>query len=68
MRFLDSNIFIYAYYKSSRPLTQSEQTAKEKSKEILTTISNGEEVVLTTVVHLSEVCNILKRNLGLPRL
>jgi predicted nucleic acid-binding protein len=68
MRFLDANVFIYAYYKPRRPLTQSERTAKEKAKEILAAVSNGEEMVLTTVVHLSEVANILKRSLGLPGL
>jgi len=68
MRFLDANIFIYAYYKPRRLLTQSEQAAKEKAKEILAAVSKGEESVLTTVVHLSEVSNILKRSLGLPGL
>ena len=66
MRFLDANVFIYAYYKPRRPLTQSELKAKEKAKGELAAISDGEEMVLTTVVHLSEVANILKRSLGIP--
>ena len=64
MRFLDANVFIYAFYKPSKTLTQREQLAKNQSKEILGAINKGEEEVLTTVVHLSEVSNILKRSLG----
>jgi len=65
MRFLDANIFIYAYYKPKRTLTEKEAATKEEAKKIISNISNGEEKVLTTVVHISEVVNILKY--GLPR-
>ena len=65
MRFLDANVFIYAYYKPKRELTEEQKIMKEKAKEIIRRINDGEEDVVTTVVHLSEVCNILKRAMKL---
>jgi predicted nucleic acid-binding protein len=64
MRFLDANVFIYAYYKPKRELTEEQKQMKERSKEIIKKINEGEEIVMT-VVHLSEISNILKRALGL---
>jgi len=49
MRFLDANIFIYAYY---------------KPKKTITNISQGKEEVLTTIIHISEIVNILKHGLS----
>ena len=63
MRFLDANIFIYAYYKPKRTLTEKEEAIKEESKNIITNISAGKEQVLTTVVHISEIVNILKNGM-----
>jgi predicted nucleic acid-binding protein len=65
MRFLDANVFIYAYYKPKKQLTQKERQMKEKAKAIITNVSQGKEEVLTTVVHLSEIVNILKH--GMPQ-
>jgi len=67
MRFLDANVFIYAYYKPKRELTDKQKQMKERSKEIIRRINEGEEVI-TTVVHLSEVTNILKRALSMEDL
>ncbi len=64
MKFLDANIFIYAYYKPRHQLTEKQKEMKEKSKKILRKINEGEDVT-TTVVHLSEISNILKRALDL---
>jgi len=64
MRFLDSNVFIYAYYKPKKPLTQKEKQMKEQAKKILTNVSQGKENVIMTVIHISEVVNVLKH--GLP--
>jgi len=64
MKFLDANVFVYAYYKPKRQLTAKEKQMKELSKEIISNISCGKEDVITTVVHVSEVVNILKQ--GLP--
>jgi len=67
MRFLDANVFIYAYYKPKRELTEKQKEMKECSKETIRRINEGEEVI-TTVVHLSEVTNILKRALSMEDL
>ena len=67
MRFLDANVFIYAYYKPKRELTDKEKEMKEHAKDTITRINEGEDVI-TTVVHLSEVTNILKRALSMEDL
>ena len=68
MRFLDANVFIYAYYKPKRPLTQKEKKMKDHGKKIISEVSQGKEEVMMTVVHLSEVINILKHAMPLPQL
>ncbi len=68
MKFLDANIFIYAYYKPRIELDKAQKVMKAKSKEIIKEINNGKLEVLTTVVHLSEVSNILKRSLSIADL
>lgn len=62
MRFIDSNPFIYAFYKPKNELLdQKKIELKNKSKAIVNRINEGEKV-LTTTVHISEVYNLLKRN------
>ena len=68
MRFLDANVFIYAYYKPGRPLSQREKQMKEHAKRIISSVSEGKEQVLTTVVHVSEMVNILKHGVPLDQL
>jgi predicted nucleic acid-binding protein len=65
MKFLDANVFIYAFYKPKKPLSEKEKQMKEQAKKIISNISEGKEEVLMTVVHVSEVANILKH--GMPR-
>ncbi|MCL4430194.1 MAG: type II toxin-antitoxin system VapC family toxin [Chloroflexi bacterium] len=65
MKFLDANIFIYAYYKPKKQLTEKEAAMKEQAKKIVSDISQGKEQVTTTVVHVSEIVNILKN--GMPK-
>lgn len=64
MRFLDANVFIYAYYKPKKQLAQKEKQMKEHAKKIISNVSQGKEEVLLTVVHVSEIVNILKH--GMP--
>ena len=64
MRFIDANVFIYAILKPRRELNEREQEIKETSKEIFKRVNRGEEVV-TTIVHLSEVANILEDSANL---
>ncbi|MEM3551349.1 MAG: type II toxin-antitoxin system VapC family toxin [Candidatus Bathyarchaeia archaeon] len=68
MRFLDANVFIYAYYKPKKQLTQREAQMKEQAKQIITNVSQGKEEVTMTVVHLSEIVNILKQGMPLDQL
>jgi hypothetical protein len=68
MRFLDANVFIYAYYKPKRQLSSLEKHMKEHAKKIISDVSQGKEEVLMTVVHLSEVANILKHGMPLEQL
>ena len=63
MKFLDANVFIYAYYKPKRKLTEREKRLKEEAKKIISDVSDGREEAITTVVHLSEIANILKHGM-----
>ena len=63
MRFVDANVFIYAYYKPKRQLSPKEKQMKEHAKKIISDISQGNEQVAITVVHLSEIVNILKHEM-----
>jgi len=65
MRFLDANVFIYAYYKPKKQLAQKEKKMKEYAKKIISGVSEGKEEVIMTVVHVSEIVNILKH--GMPQ-
>jgi predicted nucleic acid-binding protein len=64
MRFIDSNVFLYAIIKPKRDVSKDILKKKEKAKKILLRIENGEKVV-TTIVHLSEVANILEAKVNL---
>jgi len=59
MRFIDSSVFVHAILKPSRRLERHEAEIKENAKSILRRIEEGEEAA-TTVVHVSEVANILE--------
>lgn len=59
MRFIDSNIFVHAFLKPRRRLEAHETEIKEGAKRIIARLEEGEEA-LTTVVHVSEVANILE--------
>ncbi|MCX6644734.1 MAG: type II toxin-antitoxin system VapC family toxin [Candidatus Bathyarchaeota archaeon] len=63
MRFLDANVFIYAYYKPKKQLTKKEMQMKEQAKKIITSVYQGKENVIITVVHVSEMVNILKHGM-----
>ena len=59
MRFVDSSVFVHTLLKPSRSLESHEAEIKENAKTILRRIEEGEEAA-TTVVHVSEVANILE--------
>ncbi|MEM2843760.1 MAG: type II toxin-antitoxin system VapC family toxin [Candidatus Bathyarchaeia archaeon] len=66
MRFIDSNIFLHAFLIPRRSLTREEQHIKNEAKRIVKRIKKGENVA-TTVVHLSEVINIIEDGLSLQK-
>lgn len=49
---------VYAYYLTERKLQRGEQELKEKSRRIIKRIDAGEPVI-TSIVHLSEISNVL---------
>ena len=48
-----------------KQLTEKEEAMKDQAKRIVSSISQGKEQVTTTVVHISEIVNILKN--GMPQ-
>ena len=56
--YVDANVFVYAFLKTKRNLQPHEVNIKEAAKKIVSRINEGEKVA-TSVVHFSEVCNIL---------
>ena len=63
MFFIDSNIFLYAFLSTKRKLKDSEKQLKETSRKILKKIDSGEKVA-TSVVHISEISNVLESIAG----
>ncbi len=63
-RFFDASTILYAILEPTSPLPSSLSQMKSNAKKILSRINEGEAVV-TSVIHLSEVANILeaRRNL-----
>ena len=66
MRFVDSNVFLHAFLKPRRKLTQKEFNVKEEAQAIVKVIEGGEEVAMSTV-HLSEVVNVIEAGLGVQK-
>ncbi len=66
MRFVDASVFLYAYLKPKKELPSKLKTLKENAKKIIGRIEEGEKVA-TTVVHLSEVANILEARIPLKQ-
>ena len=65
MRFLDSSVFLYAYLAPRRRLSPREARMKEAAKSIIIRVDEGSEEILTSVVHISEIVNIVEARLGL---
>ena len=62
MRFIDANVFIYAVVKPKGEIPKDIADIKGRAKDIVKRIDAGEPV-LTSVVHLSEVANVLEGHL-----
>jgi predicted nucleic acid-binding protein len=64
MRFIDTNVFIYAVLKPKTALPDAVLRKKTAAKEIFLRVNSGEPVT-TTTVHLSEVANVLEDAAGI---
>ncbi len=62
--YVDANVFVYAFLKTKRQLQPHEVKIKEAAKKIVSRINEGEKIA-TSVVHFSEVCNVLDDHLPL---
>jgi hypothetical protein len=64
MRFIDTNVFIYAVLKPKTALPDAVLRMKTAAKDIFLRVNTGEPVTITTV-HLSEVANVLEDAAGI---
>ena len=65
MRFVDASVFLHTYLRPARtPLPPEIETMKDKARRIVRRISEGEQVA-TSLVHISEISNILEARAGL---
>lgn len=58
-RFVDASVFVHAYLKPKRHLKPHERQLKAQARAIVTRLNEGESVV-TSVVHVSEIANVLE--------
>jgi len=65
-RFLDSSVFLHAYLRPRKKLSPVEEERKKEAVRILDRIEGGEESA-TSVIHVSEVINIVESRLGLAK-
>lgn len=65
MRFIDANVFLYSYLTRATP-SSDEKLRRRLADKILTQVDGGERVV-TSVVHLSEVANVLEDRMPLQQ-
>lgn len=65
-RFVDASVFIYAYLKPKKPLTPEISKLKEDARSIVKRINEGEPVI-TSLIHISEIANILEARMPLKR-
>ena len=59
MRFIDTSVFVHAYLKPKRALSVEEIRLKQDAKLIVSRLNQGEQV-LTSVLHLSEIANVME--------
>jgi len=64
MRFIDASVFLYAYLKPKSNMPKEIVLLKNGAQKILKRIDSGEDTI-TTLVHVSEVSNILEARIPL---
>ena len=62
MRYLDANIFVYAYFKQKKEKLLSDKIkwCKQEAKRIIDEINKEENTYCISLIQLSEVVNLLK--------
>lgn len=64
MRFLDTNVLVYALLAPRRVLSEQEKSMLKNAKQIMGRVDKGERVVWS-VVHISEFVNIVQHHYNL---
>ncbi|MDA4111744.1 MAG: type II toxin-antitoxin system VapC family toxin [Thaumarchaeota archaeon] len=64
MRFVDASVFLYAYLRSEKKIPPNIEILKRNARNIVERINRGEEVT-TSLVHVSEIANILESRTSL---
>jgi uncharacterized protein len=64
MRFVDASVFVHAYLKPRRTLTQQEIQIRKDARNIVSRLNEGEPGIIS-VIHFSEIANLLEANLPL---
>jgi uncharacterized protein len=59
LRFIDASVFLYAYLTPKKRVPAQIEVYKKSARNILKRIEGGDEAVCTSLVHISEIANIL---------
>nr|MDO8098855.1 type II toxin-antitoxin system VapC family toxin [Candidatus Njordarchaeota archaeon] len=65
-RYLDSSVYLHAYLKIRRKLSTEESETKQRAIRILERVEDGYPVAIS-VVHISEISNIVEARLGVQK-
>ena len=66
MRFIDSSVFLHAYLRPVKKIPHDIETLKSNARNIVRRVSGGEAVV-TSLIHISEISNILGARMTLDQ-
>ena len=66
MKFIDASVFLYAYLKPKSKTPKEITLLKKGAQKIVNRIDGGENAI-TTLVHISEVANILESRIPLNK-
>lgn len=66
MKFIDASVFLYAYLKPKSKMPKEITLLKKGAQKIVNRIDGGENAI-TTLVHISEVANILESRIPLNK-
>ena len=64
MRFVDASVFLYAYLRPTKKIPPNIEVLKRNARGIVERINRGEQVT-TSIVHISEIANILEARTNL---